>query len=256
MRCPPASERAFITNELPLVFIWSDNMFDRIIQVIGEKSFQKLQNAHILIIGIGGVGGYALENLIRSGFENITICDYDIIEKSNINRQIIANSNNIGNLKVQEAKKRAKEINPNCQITIEETKLTIGNMLELFKKHFDFVIDACDDSVIKVELICHTMDQEIPMISCMGTGNRLHPEALEIIKLVKTKNDPLAKKIRNLLRKKSEKYLNVMVVCSKEDPLKSESLGTICPVPMTAGALLSSYVIQKILNNNENKTDK
>lgn len=221
-------------------------MFDRIIKVISMEQFQALQQSNILIIGIGGVGGYALECLVRSGVKNITICDFDVIEESNINRQIIANSNNIGELKANEAFKRMQEINPNSHITIHTEKITTEAIPELISS-FDVVIDACDDTIIKAELICYTKDHNIPLISCMGTANRIHPEKLTIQKLSETKNDPLAKKLRNLLRKKGEKYLNTFTVCSSEEPIKTKNLGTICPVPMTAGALLASYTIQYLI---------
>lgn len=228
-------------------------MFDRIIRMIGKESFHDLQQARILIVGIGGVGGYALESLVRSGIKHITICDYDVIEESNINRQIIAHSNNIGKLKISEALKRMKEINPECEIVMNDRKLTPELLKDVFEYSFDFVIDACDDTILKSELICYAMDHGISIISCMGTGNRLHPEKFEIKQLDKTMNDPLAKKMRNLLRKKGGKYLEVMVVCSNEVPLKNNTLGTLCPVPMTAGALLSSYVLQKLLENKKHE---
>ncbi len=246
MRYPPASERAFITLATFGFFLGSDFVFDRIIRVIGEENFQKLQKLNILLIGVGGVGGYALEALVRSGIENITIIDCDIIETSNLNRQVIATQKNINHAKVKEAKKRAKKINPNCHILILQQKLTGEAVLDFNLLKFDFILDACDDILVKKSLIIKAKDEHIPVLSCMGTGNRLHPEMLKICKLSQTKNDPLAKKLRNLLKKEHIKYLDTKVVCSLETPIKCP-LGSICSVPMSAGSMMASYVINECL---------
>jgi len=223
-------------------------MFHRLLRLISEDQFHLIQESRIAIIGIGGVGGYALESLVRSGFQHITIFDYDIIEETNLNRQIISLQENIGNLKVDEAKRRIKQINPECQVTLKSAKLTL-DLIDF--RDYDFVIDACDDVPIKIAMMKYCYDLSIPFVSCMGTGNRFHPELLEIVKLKKTANDPLAKKVRSALRKEGNKYLDTMVVCSKEVPVHNVNLGTICAVPMSAGALLSSYVIQRIIKNEE-----
>lgn len=223
-------------------------MFERLIRLIGEDTFKEIQKLNIFIIGIGGVGGYTLESLIRSGITKITICDGDIIEKTNLNRQIISSNNNIGNKKVIEARKRANQLNPDCQITTIEAKIEPSAIPELNLNQFDYVIDACDDINVKLSLIEYCFQNKTKIISCMGTANRLNPEKLQISTLLKTKNDPLAKKMRNLLRKKNNDYLNVPVVFSDELPIKNEKLGTFCSVPMVAGSLMASYVI-----NNEIK---
>lgn len=223
-------------------------MLERLIRLIGEEKTKEIQNLNIFLIGIGGVGGYALESLIRSGIRKMTICDGDTIEESNLNRQIISNVKNIGQEKSEEAKKRAELINPKCQITIKKTKLKGEDISNLNLEEYDYVIDACDDVSMKVALIEYCMKQNIKIISCMGTGNRMHPEKLQITKLSKTENDPLAKKMRNLLRKRDDTYLKVPVVFSKELPIKTQKLGTFCSVPMAAGSLLASYVINDKLN--------
>ncbi|MBR1413893.1 MAG: ThiF family adenylyltransferase [Bacilli bacterium] len=220
--------------------------FDRLKILIGDK-IELFNNIKILLIGVGGVGGYVLESLVRSGFQNITIADYDTIDITNLNRQIITNQENIGKKKVVVAKERALSINPSANITIIDDFINKG-FFENNNYQFDYIIDACDSVDTKAYLIRYAMDNNIKIISCMGTGNRLNPEKLKISKLSKTYNDPLAKKMRNLF--KNTKYLNVPVVFSEELPIKhnNKNIGTVVVVPMTAGALCASFVINDILN--------
>ncbi|MCI8575727.1 MAG: tRNA threonylcarbamoyladenosine dehydratase [Bacilli bacterium] len=222
-------------------------MFERLIRIIGQKNFECLQQQKILLVGVGGVGGYALEALVRSGIRYITIVDGDHIEETNLNRQIIATQTNIGCDKVMEARKRALLINPSCVIESKLDKLKKEEVSVLLQEGFDYVIDACDDINVKVELIkvCH--QQNIKIVSCMGTGNRIFPEELMITALKHTKNDPLAKKIRSILNKENVSFLDVDVVWSRELPVKTSLLGTVCSVPMSAGSLLASYVIRDVL---------
>ncbi len=221
-------------------------MFERLIRIVGEKCFHKIQNAHIALVGVGGVGGYVLECLVRSGISHITIYDFDIIEETNLNRQIIATTKNIGKSKAMEALERVKMINPSCEVLVEDIRVIAGNF---DFQRYDYVIDACDDVVAKIAMIQHCFSLDIPFISCMGTGNRMHPEMLQIMPLAKTQMDPLARKIRNLLRKENPDYLSTLVLCSNEKPVQTEKLGTFCAVPMAAGALLASYVIQSIIKS-------
>lgn len=222
-------------------------MFNRLVRLVGEEKFQCIQHAHIFLLGLGGVGGYTLEALVRSGVGFITICDFDTIEESNINRQILATLKNIGNSKVEEAKQRMQSINPNCNISVISKRWNFEDCKAYDFSHYDFVIDACDDVLLKAELINQCNQRKIPLITCMGTGNRMHPEMLEISILKKTMNDPLAKRVRQELRKVNPDALNVPVVWSKEKTISSLQIGTICPVPMVAGSLLASYVLNQIL---------
>lgn len=224
-------------------------MFERLNRMIEWNEFQKIQQLKVLLIGIGGVGGYTLECFVRSGILNITVCDYDVIEKSNLNRQIISTNLNLGHFKVEEAKKRVLLINPDCNIQVISEPISESNFSEILTKEYDFVVDACDDVGVKKACIISCLEQGIPVISCMGTGNRFHPEKLEIISLERTINDPLAKKIRNQLRKVDQKYLKVPVVSSRELPIHTLKLGTICQVPMAAGSLLASFVINEAIKN-------
>ncbi len=219
-------------------------MFERIKLLIGEN-ITKLHQAKIMIIGIGGVGGYVLECLVRSGIENLTIIDFDKIELSNLNRQIISSIDVLDNYKVDVAKNRALTINSKCQIKTIKEALTNEN-LDVVKNDYDYIIDACDDVKLKIALIKYCQDNEINLISCMGTANKVEPEKLMITTLNKTYNDPLAKKIRTSLPKK---YLKTKVLWSSEVPIIKGCLGTFCAIPMVAGAMIAQYVINELLKS-------
>lgn len=219
-------------------------MFERIQKLYTKEEFKRIQNLNILLIGVGGVGGYTLEALIRSGITNITVIDYDVFESSNINRQILSTTKNLGEYKVDIAKERSLQINPEVHINPINKKLKQEDVTIDLLKEYDVVIDACDDTKVKTELLIQCAKNKIDLISCMGTGNRFKPELLEILPLKKTQNDPLAKKIRHEVREVKE-ALNMPVVCSKEIPIKGVGVGTCCPVPMAAGALLASHALKK-----------
>ena len=219
-------------------------MNERILDLLGEEKLKKIQNCNVLLIGLGGVGGYAFEALVRSGFEHITIVDFDTFEESNLNRQIYALQKTLGKSKCEVAFLRAHEINPNVIIQIINERLTKDKITKDFLSSFDFVIDACDDVMVKIALFEQCSFSKKKFISCMGTANRTHPEFLEITTLDKTYNDPLAKKIRNSFKNSS--ILKAKVVWSREVPVKQKKLGTICSVPMSAGSLLASFVINNL----------
>ena len=221
-------------------------MNERTEWLIGKENLNKINKTNILLIGLGGVGGYAFESLIRSGFKNITIIDYDTYDETNLNRQIYALNNTIGKSKVIEAFERAKQINGDILVTTINKKADDNLLTDEFLKKYDYVIDACDDILVKVHLINKCSSLKIKLISCLGTANKTHPEKLEITTLDKTYNDPLAKKLRFNL-KNNKKALKTKVVWSSEIPLKQKKLGTICSVPMSAGSLLTSYIINDIL---------
>lgn len=225
-------------------------MFDRLEKILTEKEFNKIQNLKILIIGIGGVGGYTLESLVRMGVKNITIVDYDKVEETNLNRQIIATNDVLGQDKVDVAINRAKIINNNINIKGIKEKINIDNYLELFKDSYDYVLDACDTITTKLLLISYCVKNNLKIISCMGTGNRFDPTKLEITNIWKTNNDPLAKVMRKLL-KENKIFSKIPVVASKELPRKinDKTPGSSVLVPSVAGILLASYVINNTLKN-------
>ncbi len=223
---------------------------DRILKLIDKDAFDKIQNLKVLIVGVGGVGGYALEALVRSGVLNITIIDKDKIEESNLNRQIISLKSNITRSKVEEAKIRALNIRSDANIIAIEKFLTKDNLIDTLNNiKYDYIIDACDNVTVKVELIDYALKNSINIISCVGTGNRFNPEELEITTLNKTYNDPLAKVMRKILKERHIKD-KVTVCWSKELPLKIDSRtpGSMIFVPASAGILIASYIIRKEIN--------
>ena len=222
-------------------------MFERTIKLIGNDNFNKIANTSVAVVGIGGVGGYAVEGLIRSGISYIVIVDYDTIEISNLNRQIISDQKHLGFFKVDEMERRILNINPNCKVIKIYDKLTLDNMDNLFKYSFDYIIDACDTINVKQELIKRCVDNDIKIISCMGTGNKLDPGKLEITDIAKTSYDPIAKRIRKYLK---DNHINkkVPVIYSKEQNNKFEgSIPSMIFVPATAGLLCANYVIKDII---------
>ena len=224
------------------------NYVERLKTVIGENNLSKLNDSKVLIIGLGGVGGSCFETLVRNYIGTIYICDFDIFEESNLNRQTLSNINNIGKYKTDEAYNYAKTINPDVNIIKINEKLTKDNINDLLPKNIDYVIDACDDTLVKIELIKFAINNKIEIISSMGTGNKTKPELLEITNIWKTCYDPLAKKIRTLLKKEHINY-KLPVVSSKEEvTVNSNILGSCSIVPNTAGILLASYVINKIID--------
>lgn len=227
------------------------NLYDRLKLIIGEENLNKIKNTKIAIIGLGGVGGSAFETLVRNSAEQIFVYDFDLFEESNLNRQTLSNLNNIGNLKVREAEKFVKQINPNCTVVAHSDKLTKENLYELIPTNINYIIDACDDVTVKIELVKFAIKNNIKIISSMGTGNKLKPELLEITNIWKTENDPLAKKIRSILRKEKINY-KLPVISSKENNnIKTGNIvGSFSSVPNTAGILLASYVLNDIIDKN------
>lgn len=223
-------------------------MFDRLELLIGDK-INDIKNKHILIIGLGGVGSFACESLIRSGIENITIVDNDIIDITNLNRQLMTNMNNIGKYKVDVWYDRIKSINPNCNITIIKEFIDKSNIDILFKDKLDYVIDACDTIDTKVLLIEKCIKNNIKIISCMGTGNKMNPSLLKITDISKTSYDKLAKIMRKKLNNIGIKH--VTVVSSTEEPYTKidKTIPSNSFVPATAGLLLTSYIINDIVGD-------
>jgi len=221
-------------------------MFDREINLIGIDKYNLIKNTTVAVIGIGGVGGYALETLVRSGVENIIIIDFDVVDITNINRQIIATTKTIGQKKIEVAKNRMLEINPNCNITLLDLKLDDNNINQLFNNKIDYIIDACDTISVKKRLILECNRRKIKLISSMGTGNKLDPTKFSICDIRKTSYDPIAKLLRKFV---IDNKINskVMVASSTEPPKKIEGISSISYVPSVVGIYLTSYVINDII---------
>ena len=218
---------------------------DRLESLIGKENLNKLQNIKIVIVGIGGVGGYVLEGLVRSGVMNITLIDGDKIDSTNLNRQIISTSNNIGELKVNEAAKRVLQINPNVIVNKFSIFLTKENIQDIIGNDFDYVVDACDDVDVKIELIKFCYKNNIKIISSMGTAKKLDGTKFKIDTLNNTKYCPLAKKIRKSLSLDEQKYTTV--VYSEEVQKDINVLGSISYVPAIAGLLICNAIINDII---------
>lgn len=226
--------------------------FEREKLMIKEK-LELLRNKTILVLGLGGVGGYVTESLARCGIGHLILVDYDIVDITNINRQIIALHSNIGKKKTDCFKERIKDINPHCLVETLDIFYGIDNKEILFNQKIDYVIDCCDSLESKKLLIEECFKRKIKIICSMGTGNKFHPELFSITSLKKTEYDPLAKKLRFLLKEEKE-LLNTKVIYSKEKPLAYEGkIGSIAYVPSVAGLMLTSYVINEFLGENEEK---
>lgn len=222
--------------------------FSRLEKVIGEDNVSLINNKCVLILGVGGVGGYVAEALARSNIGKLILVDFDVVDESNINRQIIALESTIGMKKVDVLEKRIKEINSGCEVIKIDRFIDLDNYLELFEYNIDYFVDACDTMTVKKAVIKECIKRKINFISSMGTGNKLDPSKLEIVDIRKTVNDPLAKVIRKFI--KDEKINGkVMVLSSTELPVKTgeRTPGSTAFVPASAGLLIASYVVRQFI---------
>lgn len=221
-------------------------MFKRLITLIGEDNVNKLKKANVLIVGLGGVGGYALETLVRSGIYNLTIVDGDIVELSNLNRQIISKMDVIGRPKALVAQSRTLEINPDVNLKVINQFISEDKFSLLNIDSFDYVIDACDDLNLKILLIKNA--DKYKLISSMGTANKMDMTRFKITTIDKTSYDPLAKIIRKKIKEEKIRT-KFKVVSSDEKVMKNGTkLGTIAYMPAVSGLLCASYVINDIIN--------
>lgn len=217
--------------------------------LIGKENIQKLSKAKIIVYGIGGVGSFTVEGLVRAGVENIILVDNDVIAPSNLNRQIHATISNIGKLKVNCMKERILSINPKVNVeTYIPQDIEHGEEI-LIDDSIDYVVDAVDTITTKLKLIQRAKEKQIPIISCMGTGNKLDPTKFEIADIYKTSVCPLAKVMRKELKKRG--IQNLKVLYSKEEPIKHEmesrTPASISFVPSVAGMIIAGEVIKDII---------
>ena len=222
--------------------------FSRFIKVIGENDFNKINNSSVLIVGLGGVGGYVVESLARSGIGKLILVDYDTVDESNINRQIIALSSTVGRKKTEVFKQRILDINPNCEVVLYDIFYEDANKDVIFENKIDYVVDACDTVSSKKSLILECLNRNIPFVSCMGTGNKMDPSKFYITDIRKTDIDPLARVLRKWV--KDEKIRGkINVLSSSEVPVKTHdrTLGSTSFVPPTAGLMIAGYVINNII---------
>lgn len=227
-----------------------NDRFSRTIGVIGEDNFKKLNNSSVIVFGLGGVGGAACEALVRSGIGSVAIVDKDVVDITNINRQIIATDETVGMKKTDAMKKRLLSINPSVKIVKYDLFYLPETADEINLSEYDFAVDCIDNVTAKLELVERCNRLGVPVISSMGTGNKLHPEMLEIADISKTSVCPLARVMRRELKKRGINKLPV--VYSKEEPVKTELSvpGSMSFTPPVAGYLICSYVVRKLLDIN------
>lgn len=222
--------------------------FSRIKMLIGEDNLAKLTNSHVAVFGIGGVGGYTVEALVRSGIGKIDIIDNDKVAESNLNRQLYALHSTIGRYKTDVAKERILDINPNITVNSHKIFYTPETSAQFDFTRYDYIVDAIDTVSGKIELVMQANKTKTPIISSMGAGNKMNPADFEVSDIFKTSVCPLAKVMRQELKKRRVKKLKV--VYSKEPPLKHE--GRRIPasnafVPSTVGLIIASEVIKDLI---------
>lgn len=226
------------------------NQFTRTETLIGKEGIEKLQKAKVAIFGIGGVGSYVVEALARAGIGKFILVDKDAVDITNLNRQIIATRKTIGRSKVEVAKERILEINPNAKVEIHQ-EFFMPNSNGILDGMVDYLVDAVDTVTAKIELVMRAKQQNIPMISCMGTGNKLDATQFEVADIYETSVCPLAKVMRKELKARGIK--NLKVVYSKEEPIKRDEANANTPasisfVPSVAGLIIAGEVIKDMMN--------
>ncbi len=232
-----------------------ETLFTRTELLLGEENVEKLKQSRVAVFGVGGVGGFVVEALVRSGVGAIDIIDKDTVSVSNLNRQIIATRDTIGREKSQVMKERIAAINPDCKVT-EHNCFYLPETKELFDfTQYDYVVDAIDTVTGKISLIMQAEEAGTPIISSMGAGNKLDPTRFEVADIFQTSVCPLARVMRQELKKRGIKKLKV--VYSKEQPrkpmggeadpvTKKVSPGSIAFVPSVAGLIIASEVVKDL----------
>ena len=227
--------------------------FSREELLIGKEAVEKLKKAKVAIFGIGGVGSYVVEGLVRAGIQNFILVDNDIVSLSNLNRQLIATTKTIGKPKVEIAKQRILEINPEANVETYQ-EFFLPETEGILDETIDYIVDAIDTITSKIELVIRANKLEIPIISSMGTGNKLDATKFEVTDIYKTSVCPLAKVMRKELKQRG--IINLKVVYSKEEPIKipidetkvKQVPGSISFVPSVAGLIIAGEVIKDLIN--------
>lgn len=218
--------------------------------LLGNEALEILKNKTVLVVGIGGVGSFCVEALARTGIGHLILVDKDKVESSNINRQLLATTETIDQVKVAVMKKRIQTLNPECKVDMYDCFYDCSMDEKIFSQKIDFVIDCIDSIKSKQDLAVACIQRDIPFLSSMGTARRLDPSKLEIMELEKTSYDPIAKRMRNWKRKNKIRN-KIWVVCSTEPPRPVEAgkpLPSMIFVPASAGLLLASECVKKLIN--------
>ena len=230
--------------------------FKRTEILFGKNSIEKLASSRVAVFGIGGVGGHVVEALVRSGVGTVDVIDNDVVHNSNLNRQIIALHSTVGQPKIDVLKKRMEDINPDVKIIAHNCFFTPETAAQFNFSVYDYVADCIDTVTGKIELVMRCNEVSTPIISSMGTGNKLNPADLEVSDIYKTSVCPLARVMRNELKKRRIKKLKV--VYSKEIPIipdeiiedkesKKRIVGSNAFVPATAGLIIASEIVKDII---------
>ena len=223
--------------------------FVRFEKLVGTDALNYLSTKTVLVLGVGGVGGYVVEGLVRSGVGRIIVIDKDVVDETNLNRQIIALESTIGEKKVDVIEKRTRDINSAVIVQKLDKFIDKDNLNEIFQYDFDYLVDACDTVSTKLAIIDRCLGEKRKFISSMGTGNKLDPSMLEIVDIRKTVNDPLARIVRKHVK---DKKINdkVMVLSSRELPIKTgnRTPGSSSFVPSSAGLLIASYIVRQFIS--------
>ena len=224
-----------------------NNYFERLLPIIGTEGLTKLQTSHVVVVGLGGVGGAAVEVLARCGVGKLTLIDFDIVQSSNTNRQIIALTSTHNQLKTEVFKNRVQDINPKAEVILNSVKLTTDNIASVILNDLDYLIDAIDSLDAKCALIKYCQEKNIPFISSMGMALKTDLTQIKIIKMNQTTTDPLARMLRNRLRSE-EVSLHFWVVASTEKPREKREgiLGSYMPVTFTAGVVAADFVLKQL----------
>ena len=236
-----------------------DNIFSRTEAMLGSAALKKLKSSRVALFGLGGVGSAAFEALVRSGVGEIDVFDYDTVSETNLNRQLLATKQTLGKTKTEAAKNRAEEICEGTRINIHEMFYLPENSAEIDMSDFDVVIDAVDTVTAKLEIIAKAKDKSTPVISCMGTGNKLDITRLKVSDISKTQGCPLARVMRKEL--KARGINNLTVIWSDEKPFMAEPTGELkgnrpAPasaifVPAAAGLLLAGQAVKIIIEKDK-----
>lgn len=230
-----------------------ENRFERTERVLGTEALETLKTKHVMVFGLGGVGGACVEALARGGVGKLSVADNDVVNITNINRQLIATEKTVGMLKTDAIEERAKDINPEVTVNKYPVFVTTENAGDLISENVDYVIDCIDNVTAKLKIYEVCALKNIPVISSMGTGNKIHPEMFEITTIEKTSVCPLCRVIRKECKDRGIK--RVKVLYSKEAPRYAlgpeRTPGSVSFVPPVAGMMLAGYVIRDILDIEE-----
>ena len=236
-----------------------DEKFSRTEMLIGNDGMEKLKDAKVAVFGLGGVGSFVCEGLARSGIGNFTLVDFDRVDESNINRQLIATANTIGRYKVDLMRERILEINPDASVEVHKEFYMADSETDIITKDLSYVVDCVDTIMAKIAIICNCDAIDVPVISSMGTGNKLDPTMFEVADIYETSICPLARIMKKDLKKRNVEKLKV--VYSKENPINTNDCavnqqntkfkvkGSVSFVPSVAGLIIAGEVIKDIAGN-------